>query len=202
MYLILLVIQAVSIVFLFIESGYVFVKMNTGIHKYLFLSCIATLVNNTGYFLIMLSTSEEQYLTGVQMSYLGRVWIPFSLFAFVMAVCKIRIKKPLMIGLSFFHAFIFFLVLTCRRHKLYYSSMEYVEKGDWSDLVCGDGIFHKIYSVTILAYIVIGLFCLFRATYREKIRTSKRRMLFVTMAIVSESAGFLIYLTGVTGMYD
>lgn len=202
MYWILLIIQVVSIVLLFIESGYVFARMKTGIHKYLFLNCSATLINNTGYFLMMISTSEDQYLTGVQMSYLGRVWISFSLLAFVMAACRIKIKKPIMIGLSFFHALIFFLVLTCRWHRLYYSSMEFVVDGHWSDLVCGDGIFHKLYSVTILVYIVIGLFWLFRATYREKNRTSKRRMFFVTMAIVSECISYIIYLTGVSGMYD
>ncbi len=202
MFFILLVIQAVSIIFLLIESGYVFAKMNTGIHKYLFLSCIATLVNNTGYFLMMLSTSEEQFLTGLQMSYLGKVWIPFSLFVFAMAVCKIRIKKPVMIGMAFFHTFIFFLVLTCRWHKLYYSSMEYVVKGHWRHLACGAGIFHKAYTAIMIVYIVIGLFCLFRATCREKIRTSKRRMVFITVAIVSECISYIVYLTGVTGMYD
>lgn len=202
MYLTLLVIQAISIVFLFIESVYVFAEMKTGIHKYLFLNCTATLVNNTGYLLMMLSTSEGQYLTGLQMSYLGKVWIPFSLFIFAMAVCRIRIKKPVMAGMVFFHAFILFLVLTCQGHSLYYSSMEYVTDGYWNYIECGDGIWHTVYSVVMIAYIAAGLFLLVRATCREKASVPKIRMVFVTLAIISECAGYLIYLTGMTGGYD
>lgn len=37
MYWFLLTVQVISIVILFIESGYVFAKMKTDIHKYLFL---------------------------------------------------------------------------------------------------------------------------------------------------------------------
>ncbi len=202
MYFVLLIIQAVSIVFLLIESGYVFVKMNTGIHKYLFLNCIATLVNNTGYFLMMLSTSEGQFLTGLQMSYLGKVWIPFSLFIFCMAMCRIRMKEPIMMGMAFFHAFIFFLVLTCQWHKLYYRSMEYVVNGYWRNLEVQGGVWHVINMLVLIGYIIIGLFQLIRTTSREKNFTAKRRMLFVTLAMVCVCASYLIFLTGVTKEYD
>ncbi len=142
MYLTLLVIQTISIVFLFIESVYVFAGMRAGIHKYLFLNCTATLVNNTGYLLMMLSTSEGQYLIGLQMYYLGKVWIPFTLFVFCMSMCRIRLKPLLIMGMVIFHTATLILVLTCRWHRLYYSSMEYVENGYWRHIESGNGIWH------------------------------------------------------------
>ncbi len=202
MYTILLMIQVVSIVFLFIESGYVFAKMKTGIHKYLFLNCIATLVNNTGYLLMMLSVSEEQYLTGLQMSYMGKVWIPFSLFVFSLSMCRIRIKPLIMMGMALFHTAIFFLVLTCQWHGLYYSSMTYTEDGLWKSIDISAGIWHTANTFVMIAYIIIGLFQLIRAICSEKTFASKRRMVFVTLAVVSECASYLIYLTGITGEYD
>ena len=202
MYWLLLIIQAISIVILFIESGYVFAKMNTEIYKYLFLNCVATLVNNTGYLLMMLSKNGEEYLVGLQMSYLGRVWIPVSLFVFSMAVCRIKIKKPVLIGITFFHAFIFSLVLTCKWNNLYYKTMTYESDGLWKHIKIEPGICHIIYSLLMISYIVIGLYQLIKFTVKEKKPTSKKRMFFVTLAIAVESAGFIVYLTGVTGEYD
>ena len=80
MYWFLLIVQVVSILVLFLESTYVFAKMKTNVHKYLFLNCIATLINNTGYLLMMLSDAREQYQAALQFSYFGRVWIPFDYF--------------------------------------------------------------------------------------------------------------------------
>lgn len=151
---------------------------------------------------MMIAPNEEQYLTGLQMSYLGRVWIPFSLMVFSMAVCKIHIRKPILMGMTFFHAFIFFLVLTCRWHRLYYNSMKYQINGQWRYMESGSGIFHNIYSVVLVAYIILGLSQLIRVTWREKTPTSKKRMFLVTLAIAIESGGFIINLTGVTQGYD
>ena len=202
MFLTLLTIQAISVVLLFIESGYVFAKMKAGLYKYLFLNCVATLVNNTGYLLMMVSVSEEQYLTGLQMSYLGRVWIPFSLFIFCMSMCKIRIKPLIMTGMVFFHTATFFLVLTCRWHGLYYSSMEYVEEGLWKSIDISAGVWHNAYTLVMTLYIIIGLFQLFRAIGREKNAISKRRIISVTLAVISVCASYIIYLTGLTREYD
>ena len=202
MYLFLLTVQVISIVILFIESGYVFAKMKTNVHKYLFLNCVATLVNNAGYLLMMLSNSEEQYLTALQMSYLGRVWIPFSLIVFSLAVCKIHIKKLIVMGLALFHSFIYLLVMTCRWHNLYYSSMEYQVNGHWGHIETSSGIFHNIYTVVMVTYIILGLSMLIRLTCKEKTPAAKKRMFMVTLAMAIESGGFIIYLTGVTGGYD
>lgn len=202
MYSFLLTVQVISIFTLVIESGYVFAKMKTNVHKYLFLNCVATLVNNTGYLLMMLSSSEEQYLTALQMSYLGRVWIPFSLIVFSLAVCKIPIKKWIVMGLAVFHSFIYLLVMTCRWNNLYYRSMEYRMNGPWGHIECGPGIFHNIYTMVLISYILVGLTLLIQLTWQEKIPTARKRLILITMAMAIESGGYLVNLTGVTGGYD
>lgn len=202
MYYALLTIQAISIVALFIESGYVFSKMNTKIHRYLFLNCIATLLNNTGYFLMMIANCEEQYLVALKMSYMGRVWIPFSLIVFVFEICKKPIKKPIVLGMVFFHVWIFFLVFTTQWHTLYYKSMVYENSGLWRHYNSKAGIFHDIYSLFLVAYIIIGMYLLITATVKERNPISRKRMSCLTMAIAVECAGFLIHLTGVAGYYD
>lgn len=202
MYWFLLIVQVVSILVLFLESTYVFAKMKTNVHKYLFLNCIATLINNTGYLLMMLSDAREQYQAALQFSYFGRVWIPFSLIIFALALCKLPISKPALIGMALFHAWIFFLVLTCNWHGLYYKTMKYNTDFLWGYFETDAGIFHTIYSAILILYIVLGLFQMILVTIREKIPTAKRRMFLVTVALTVESAGFVINMTGVTGGYD
>jgi len=198
----LLVVQVISVVFLFIESVYVFSKLKTDIHKYLFLNCIATLINNTGYFLMMISVNEEQCFAGLLMSYFGRVWIPFSLFIFALKICKIEIKKYLIILLAFLHTFIYCLVFTSRWHGLYYAKSEYIYKDGWSFFENENGIIHNIYSVVLILYIVVGMFLLIRNTIKEKMPIAKIRMTFVTVAILIQCMGFIVNLTGVTHGYD
>lgn len=203
MYLFLVAIQALSVIFLIFESGYSFSKTNADIHKYLFLNCVATLVNNAGYLMQMISRTEGEYMVSLKMSYLGRAWIPFSLFMFAMFLCNINVKRYIIVGLSSFHAITFLLVLTSRWHKLYYTSYTYVRDNALFPYVkCGHGIWHTIYSVAMLAYIMFGVSQLIYVTYKEKNARAKKRLLFVTLAMTVESAGFIVNLTGVTGGYD
>ena len=136
------------------------------------------------------------------MSYMGRVWIPFSLIVFVFEICKKPIKKPIVLGMVFFHVWIFFLVFTTQWHTLYYKSMVYENSGLWRHYNSKAGIFHDIYSLFLVAYIIIGMYLLITATVKERNPISRKRMSCLTMAIAVECAGFLIHLTGVAGYYD
>lgn len=202
MYHFLLVIQYISIALLLLESGYIFAKWRTTLQGYLFFNCVATLVNNVGYLMEMLSENEEQYLMALQMSYLGRVWIPFSLFVFIMILCKLRVNKWVMVCLANVHAVVFFLVLTAKWQPLYYSSMEYVTDGLFPYISAGHGIVHVLYTGLLVFYIVFGLIKLFLVVAKEKNPISRKRLTYVMLAITVESAGYIVNLTGITGCYD
>lgn len=202
MYQVLLTIQYVSIAFLMIEAAYIFCKMKTKLHAYLFLNCVATLVNNTGYLMEMLSHDAESYMRAVQMSYLGRVWIGYSLFLFVMALCKVKMDHRVNMGLGIFQALTFLMVLTSNCHNLYYSSKTYVTDGLFPYVDTTDGIWHNIFTGVMLFYIVFGLYKLFGCVAREKNPVAKRRLSFVTISIVAECVCFIVNATGVTKNYD
>lgn len=202
MYEFLLVIQYISIVVLLWESAYIFAKWKIKLHSYLFFNCVATLVNNTGYLMEMIAKTEEEYLIGLQLSYLGRVWIPYSLFIFMLALCKIDVKRWILVALGYFHAITFLLVLTCKWHPLYYSSMTYVEDGIFPYIKAGHGIWHTLYMGLISFYIVYGLIKLFIAVKKEKDSIAKQRLIYIVASITVQSAFFFINMTGVTKNYD
>lgn len=202
MYNTLLIIQYISIVFLLIESGYIFTKWKSSLHGYLLFNCVATLINNVGYLMEMSAKTAEGYLLGLQMSYLGRVWISYSLFLFALTVCKVKVKKGILAGLACFHAITFLLVLTTQWQPLYYSSMKYELSGMFPHLEFGHGPWHMLYSGIHVFYIVFGLTKLFQTTHKEKNPVAKKRLIYVVIAITVESLFYIIELTGITDSYD
>ena len=83
MYQFVIGIQQLSIIVIFLECCVVFKHGKGTLHSYLFLSCVATLVNELGYLFELLSRSEESYFTAMNLSYFGRVWLTYSLFLFL-----------------------------------------------------------------------------------------------------------------------
>lgn len=201
-YQVLLVIQYLSIFILMLESGYIFAKMKTRLQAYLFFYCVATLVNNGGYLLEMLAKNESEYLIALKLSYMGRVWVPYSLFIFTIILCKIKVNRKLLAGLAFGHAFTFFTVLTCEYQTLYYTGMTYVTEGIFPYLKVGHGVWYNIYSFGLYFYIIFGLFHLIKAVLAEKDAVSKKRLFYMTLAIVADCLGYIVYMTGWTGSYD
>lgn len=202
MYQFLVAIQYISILFLLLESAYIFSKWRTSTQGYLFFNCVATLVNNAGYLMEMLSHTKEEYLMATQLSYMGRVWVPYSLFIFMLAICKINFPKKLLTVLGFFHGITFLLVLTSQWHPLYYTSMEYIEDGLFPYVKYGHGIWHELYMGVLSCYIVYGLIKLFPKVFKETDPTAKTRLGFVVGAITVESIFFFVNMTGITGCYD
>lgn len=202
MYNILVGIQYLSVLLLLLEAGYIFSKWKTAIHGYLFFSCVATLVNNTGYLMEMLSRTKEEYLYATQMSYLGRVWISYALFLFILTLCKCKFPGKILVGLGVFHGVIFCLVLTAQWQPLYYSSMEYVEEGLFPYLKFGHGIFHTLYSLVVIFYIVFGITILVRTIGRESNPRRKKRLLLILASVIAQSFFYLLSMTRVMGNYD
>ena len=66
------IILCISIIAVFLEGWIVFRNLKSPLHAYLLLSCIATVVNNIGYFLEIHTHSEEAFLAALKLSYLGR----------------------------------------------------------------------------------------------------------------------------------
>ncbi len=202
MYHFLLVIQYVSIFALLIECAAIFSKWSGTLHSYLFLSCVATLVSNTGYLMQMQAHSQDTYLAALQLSYLGKVWIPFALFLFAMELCRIRIPRPLKLVLAAAHLAAFVMALTVQQNELFYTNMEFSLDALVPQLIHGDGIGHRLYSALLFSYIAFSICALFIKLYREKDPPSRKRLLMIILAVLAESGSFGLYNLKLTRGYD
>lgn len=202
MYNALVIIQYASILLLLIEAVYIYIKPKTIAQQCLLLAVVATLVNNTGYLIEMQAVNAEGYIAGLKMSYFGRVWIPFALFAFSMCLCKVRINKFFYIFMATIHAITYVLVFTLKWNKIYYSSYEYIEAWPFDVVIFEHGFWYKAYTVILFIYIILGLTILFRSYFKEKDPVAKKRLLFVNIAMVMNSAFYIAGIFNPLGSYD
>lgn len=198
----LVILQCISIVLLSIECIYIFYRWKTKMHAYLFLYCIATLVNNIGYLMEMTASDSGEALMGTQICYLGKVFIPVSLLLFVLKYCGVRIPKWIAILLAAFHAGVFGLVFTCKYQNLFYSDITYTTSGLFPHNVYGHGIVYWLYTFLMVLYLVISFCVLIRTIAKAHSKETRTQLCYLLASALVAIAGLAIFLSGITKGYD
>ena len=205
MYSICLVIQVIGIIATLVESVIVFKKWKGTLHSYLFLACVATLVNSVGYMFELLARSKEAYIAALNMSQLGRVWITFTLLMFIFELTGTNIPKLVRYLLASFNVVTYVIIVTTDRNRLYYKSKFFFMDGSIPILSRVNGIWHTVWDAVLIMYIIIGLATLFTARYKEKNLIGRRRLNMVILAILTQSAFLVLQMTKpfvLTYIYD
>ena len=202
---ILLLIQYASIVGLFVESWIIFKRLKNAPLSYLFLSCLAILVNNIGYLFQLLSTTQETYITALKFSYSGRVWITLFLFLFTIELCKVKFPSYFKNILVIAHILICFSILTLTKHNLYYTWIEFSFEDIFPQLRHGNGILHHVFMALQFFYIAVGFSWLFKAWRKERNRITKKCFMAVIISFFIEFLFFtvqILKLFEITKYYD
>ncbi len=202
MYTVLLFIQYGTIIFTLLEAVYILRKWTKPLHGYLFLYCIAALVNNAGYLAVMFAQTEGEALLAKQFSYLGRVWISYALMRFGMLLCEEKFFSRICLPLASIHILTYLIVLSTKHHKLYYINLRFVRSGLFPHLEYSYGAWHKMFNVLLLFYIVYGLITLARTLQKMKAPNDRKRIFCFIAAIVSTGIFFILEIAGVAAEYD
>ena len=205
MYHVVLTIQLITMIMLLIESWVVFKNMKSALHSWLFLVCISTLVNSLGYYLELMSTTEEAYFTALRLSYFGRVWTPFALLFFNVEFLKLKVSKVLKIVLGLSNLVIYLCVFTTKETQLYYKDMSFSLRGDFPIFVHKDAIVHSLWTVAMVLYAVVIISFLIREISRRSKGIEKKRIIMVMLSMVVQSICAVIEmldLLPVTEVYD
>ncbi len=202
LYNILLGVQYASIILMLFMCAYIIKKWSKPLHGWLFFYCVSTLINTAGYFAVMHAQSLREAILAWQVSYLGRVWIPLSLLVFVMLLCKGRIYKCIVSVTSILHAVIYILVITASYNTLYYTSIEFVNRGIFPHLILKYGILHHIYTFLLIFYIAYGLTLLFASLIKEKNPRKIKQLLLILLVVFFDGLFYVFNLCKVIPGYD
>lgn len=202
MYDLLLILQYIGIIVLFFEILYVSRQHGSRLQTILVILLYASLFNIVGYTLEMEAKTQELAMQSVKMTYIGKPFVVFTMYVFVMEYCGVGVKKS---RRNFFYAIcvaIAGLVYTNEYHHLFYSSVSYTNDGLFPHLVLKHGIFYNLYSI-ILLYYFVGMVYVCARKYRQNDSEIIRKQVSVLMVMVLFSSGCLaLFLFNLTNGYD
>lgn len=193
MYAFVTVVLYFTIVGLFAVCWFALRKWRSRLQTYLFFSCVANLVYNTGCLLELRATDQQTYVAALKMGYLGRIWIGFSLFLFVAELCSVEIPGYLKTIASIVHVIIYTTILNVEYTGLYYNYMEFVMDGDFPRLIHSGGPFYYVLTAFNLFYTVGGVYLITRKFIHEKNEIAKKRYLMIVIAMFSVGGAYIIY---------
>ncbi len=195
-------VQYIGIMILMVEALYVMGQKPSKHQQYLLFLIFALCINFVGYLLELQSTFLREALTTVKFSYLGKSFLGITMFLFVMQICKVKIPIWVSRTLALVHIVIIFLVLNCEKHTLFYSSIEFVQEGDFPHLVLGHGVVYNLNCIILISYaaVMIGV-CVHYYQRAHYVFEKKQfgNLLFINIVAL---LGFAIYISGVTKGYD
>lgn len=184
-----------SLLAMLLEGYIVFKNLKNKLHAYLFLNCIAMLVNNTGYLLQLLSKTEDAYITALKFSYAGRVWILFSLIMFTVELCHAKLPGLMIRAIIVFNVVVYGFIFTFQWHNLYYAKIWFYKSGIFPVLLHRNGIVHRLFMQYQVVAIVILLYFLIRSVAKHKGKTAKRRALIIIGGFLVAAALYIMQIT-------
>ena len=195
-------VQYFNIVILFIESWYLLSRRHSQLHVGLFFNCVATLINSVGYLLqLKASTSGEIYVSFL-LTDLGEIFIPLSFMFFMLVLCNITIPKGLKVGMYALHVCTYLVILTTSQSGLFYRTITYTEEGIFPHNDYTYGPWYYAYLAVIFIYIIVGLTVLIKTIRSQKVKSAKKRLIMITVAIGIECLFFFISFPLMNTGYD
>ena len=201
-YTMIVIIQSLSILVLAVGAIYLISNWRGKEYSYLVLFSIVTMVNNIGALIEIISPGMEGILLGTKFSYVGKVFIPLTFFLFVMQYCEIKVPRKVQLLLTCFHMFIAFLVFTYPLQNWFYTYVEYATDGLFPHNNYGHGVMYHVYTAFLVLYFLVVFAVIIKILMQENRRKRRIQMYYMLACSICAIAGFLIFLTGVTGGYD
>lgn len=122
------------------------------IHPWYLLLLISVFVVNTGYFCLSTSNGLQEALFANRISYLGSVFLPYSMLMITAETSKLKPKKWVKISLFILAIVMFLLAASPGYCELYYKEVSFKVVEGASTLVKVYGPLHMLYMVYLLAY--------------------------------------------------
>ncbi len=202
----LLTIQYISIAGVFIESLIVVSNWKKPLHTYLFLSCMATFVNNLGYLFEMTSKTRDAYVVALKLSYAGRVWFAFFMFLFICELAGKRVPTIIKGILIAAHTGIYAVSFIIGGENFYYRRMQFATGGIFPRLTHENGVLYIIFLAMQILYIIIGLTILFTTRKKQRrIKKARKRIDVIIISVIVETLFYILQVMGIgtlTEEYD
>lgn len=148
-------------------------------------------VVNLGYLSLSFSVTLEEALLANRISYLGSVFLPFSMLFIILNVCKYKYKKWLPVFLSAVSTVMFFIAASPGYSDIYYKdvTLNHVNGVTVLDKVYGS--WHSVYLFYLVIYFSVMIFCTAYTTFKRK-NSNTHHVIILIIAVTVNIGVWLI----------
>lgn len=148
-------------------------------------------VVNMGYLALSVSTTLEEALLANRISYLGSVFLPFSMLFIILNVCRYRYRKWLPILLGTASVAMFFIAASPGYSDIYYKEVILGTANGVTVLDKVYGPWHPLYLFYLIFYFGAMTVCTAYATIKKQISTT-RKAIVINIAVMVNIGVWLI----------
>ncbi len=169
-------------------------------HVWMKLMLISVCVVNIGYFYLSLAPNLSHALMANRIAYLGNAFQPLFVFLTVANICRIKIKKAVVIGLLVFTSIMCLGACTQGVLPIFYQSVEYAIVNGVVKLVKEYAFLHSIYAAYVIAFMIIVFAMTLIAIFKKKLVFYR----YIVMMVLISTINVAVWLTErfVRGNYE
>jgi len=154
-------------------------------------------VVNIGYALLSVSTDLEMALWANRISYLGSVFLPFSMLMIILDVTDTKHPKWLSDALGVLSLIVFLVAASPGILPIYYKEVSFALVNSVSTLVKVYGPLHPMYLFYLLGYFVSMVTVIIRAQIKKTIDTTSHAVILAIAVFVNIGVWFIEQMTDI-----
>lgn len=198
---VMIIIQVVAAIFALL-SIYIFAQQRpSSYQKLLTITSICGFLGVVAYVQELLAVNLEEAFLAARFGYIGKSFAMMLFLLFLAKYCDVPLPKPVVSGIIVYSTLNMMVVLTCKYHSLYYTSVDFVIDGDRRYLVLGKGplywLFMVITILTMASFVLIAL----RTIVKRK-GIERRRLVLLCMSGIIPAVALVLNLLPVMKGFD
>ena len=142
-------------------------------------------VVNTGYFTLSVSKTLEEALLANRISYLGSVFLPFSMLMIILNFSDLKYKKVIPSILLAISIGTFFIAASPGYLDIYYKSVTLQQIGGVSVLNKEYGAWHCLYLYYLLLYFALMIGIILHSTFKKKLNSGVQATILLISVFVN-----------------
>ena len=191
LYQTLIVIQIIAAIVGFISVVILMLQKPSYCQKLLTVSSVCSFFALSAYVFELEATDVKIALLAVKFGYIGKCYATLLALAGIASYCDVYIPKKVYWSLAGFSTVVLGFILTTPRHKLYYTSIEFVKDAAIPHIKLGKGPLYFVFMVVLLATLGLFVYVTFLASCKRMGKDRKRTRI---MCIGGIAPGFALIL--------
>ena len=149
-------------------------------------------IANLGYVFLIRSQSLESAIMANNIIYLGGCYLMLFIMLSVLSWCRIRMKRPVTVGLMIFTTLVYLSVITSGDLPLFYKSVSYFNENGVPHIEKEYGVMHTVFYIMVLLYFMMSIAAIVYSYFKKK--DVSRKIIF--LMLLSEFIGIMSYFSG------